>query len=72
MLAITANASDPLMSNTQKQEDNIFDMSIKVKKLLFINPISTSPVASPPTVTPEPHAVKLPKIDVPMFDGDLL
>ncbi len=72
MLAITADTSDPLISNAQKQEDNIFDMSIKVKKLLFITPISTSPAASPPTVTPEPHAVKLPKIDVPMFDGELL
>ena len=63
------------MSNMQNQEDNIFDMSAKVKKLLFMNPISTfsgSPAVTPPTVTPEPHAVKLPKIDVPMFDGELL
>ena len=71
MLAITADVSDPLMSNTQKQEDNIFDMSARVKKLLFLSPFSGS-VAVTPTVTSESYTVKLPKIDVPTFDGELL
>ena len=33
IMVITAAASDPLMSNTRKQEDNIVGMSVKVKKL---------------------------------------
>ena len=67
ILTITADVSDPLMSNSQKQEDNIFTMSVRVKKLLF-DPV-TGPVS---TTTPESRAVKLPKIDVPAFDGELL
>ena len=72
ILAIIADASDPLMSNTQKQEDNIFDMSVKVKKLLFAKSTPTSLEPTSVTATPEPRGVKLPKIDVPMFDGELL
>ena len=64
VLVITVDASDPLMSNTQRQEDNIFDMSVKVKKLLFLNPSPESAAATPPITT---AAVKLPKIDVPTF-----
>ena len=60
------------MNNTQKQEDNIFDMSVKVKKLLFSNSTSTSLEPTSVTATPETRGVKLPKIDVPMFDGELL
>ena len=72
ILTITADTSDMLMSNTQKQEDNIFDMSIKIKKLLFLNPTSSETVVTSPTATLESRAVKLPKIDVPTFDGELL
>ena len=73
---ITVDASDPLMSNTQKQEDNIFDMSMKVKKLLFQSSASLSSrsesAAASPTATSESRSVKLPKIEVPTFDGELL
>ena len=67
VLVITADVSDPLLSNTQKQEDNIFSMLITVKKLLFPSPSSESNTRSPGAQT-----VKLPKIDVPTFDGELL
>ena len=75
ILAITADASDPLLSNTQKQEDNIFEMSVKVKKLLFLSsapPSSESVAATPPTAASGSRSVRLPKIDVPTFDGELL
>ncbi len=68
ILAITADTSDPLMSNTQKQEDNIFGMAVKVKKLLFSISSSKEHSAS----IPETHSVKLPKIDIPTFDGEML
>ena len=71
ILAITVDTSDPLMSNTQKQEDNIFGMAVKVKKLLFSS--SSSKEHSTSTkATPETHSVKLPKIDIPTFDGEML
>jgi len=44
-------------------------MSVKVKKLLY-PPTLTSEAAG--SLTPEPRGVKLPKIDVPMFDWELL
>ena len=76
ILAITADTSDSLMSNAQKQEDNIFGMSVKVKKLQFLNPAPPSSgaavAASSPITTPESRTVKLPKIDVPTFDGEML
>ena len=62
------------MGNTQKQEDNIFEMLVKVIKL-FLNSAmfpSDSVAAATPTATPGSRSVKLPKIDVPTFDGELL
>ena len=43
-------------------------MSLEIKKLLY-NP-GHAPEATTPTA--ETRGVKLPKIDVPMFDGDIL
>ena len=61
------------MSSTQKQEDNLFDMAIMVKKLAFSNYSSESVTGvSTATASVEPCTVKLPKIDVPTFDGELL
>ena len=69
VLVLTADTSDPLMSSTQKQEDNLFEMAIKVKKLAFLTPPMGSTTSA---ATSDPNAVKLPKIDVPKFDGELL
>ncbi len=67
VLVITPDTSDVLWVATQTQERIIFDNSVKVKKLLH-SPSSDSTEA----LTPEPRGVKLPKIDVPTFDGDML
>ena len=50
-------------------------MCVKVKKLLFLSsasPSSESVAAAPPTAASASHSVRLPKIDVPTFDGELL
>ena len=63
--------SDPLMGSIKKQDKDIFDMSVTVKRLLY-NP---GLVLDPPTLTPSEtraHGVKLPKIEVATFSGDLL
>ena len=74
ILVITVVASDSLMSSIQKQEDNIFDMSVSVKKLLFLSSASPSSesVAASFTAASGSRSIKLPKIDVPTFDGELL
>lgn len=71
VLAIAADTSDPLMGTTQKQDNNLFDMSVKVKKLLFLNPSSTPSefAAATPAAATVSRNVKLLKIDVPTFDG---
>lgn len=38
VLAIVADTSDPLMSTTQKQDNNLFDMSVKIKKAFIPKP----------------------------------
>ena len=71
VLSITVDDSDPLMGSIKKQDKDIFDMSVTVKRLLY-NP---GLVLDPPTLTPSEtraHGVKLPKIEVATFSGDLL
>ena len=68
-LVITADASDSLSIAIRTQDKEIFDLSVKVKKLLY-NPGST-----PESLTPTmlgPRGVKLPRIDIALFNGDLL
>ena len=69
--AITADMTDPLCTAIQRKDKMIFEMSVKVKKLLY-NPCPASESAGTLRVAPEPRGVKLPKIDLPKFDGDLL
>ncbi len=52
-----------------KQDKTIFDLSVKVKKLLY-NPGSTMESLTP-TIR-ESHGGKLPRIDIALFNGDLL
>ncbi len=42
ILTISADVSDQLLSDTQRQKDNVFEMSVKVKKLLFLAPSTSS------------------------------
>ena len=61
MLAVITDISHPILSNTHKQDDNIFDMSVKLKRLLFLIPSSGS-LATTPTDTTDTHSViKAPK-----------
>lgn len=68
-LVIADDTSDPLCTAIQERDGEIFDMSVKVKKLLYLPSLASEAAGS---LTPEPRGVKLPKIDVPMFDGELL
>ena len=70
VLVITADASDSLSTAIKDQDKAIFQMSIKVKKLLY-SPDSLTPDPAR-SLVPESRGVKLPKIDVPTFSGDLL
>ena len=67
--AITADLADRLYTDMKAQDKLIFDMSVEVTRLLY-NP-TLAPDSLTPT-TPGPRGMKLPKIEVPTFDGDLL
>ena len=70
VVAFVADDSDELTATIRVQERQIFDLSLKIKKLLH-NPSHVNDLM--PTAQPsESKGVKLPKIDVPTFDGELL
>ena len=60
--------TDDLFQHQEKLEGQIFECSVRVKKLLSIG--SASHDSSAPC--PETQGVKLPKLDVPKFDGEIL
>lgn len=68
VLSLITGDSDELNMAVLKVDQGIFDLSLQVKRLLY------NPDRHPETPTPssETRGVKLPKIDVPMFDGDIL
>ena len=68
VLAITTDASDSLSATIKDQDVRIFQMLVKIKKLLYC----PAPTPEAGKATPGARGVKLPKIDVPTFSGDLL
>ncbi len=68
VLSLVRDESDELNTTVLKIDQGIFDMSLQVKKLLY------RPDRAPETPKPASgfKGVRLPKIDVPMFDGDIL
>ena len=68
-LNTTADTSEPITAAILNLDRDFFDLSVKIKKILH------HPIAVPGSLTPttfEPRGVKLPKIDVATFNGDLL
>ena len=67
LFSLDLEDTDPLNQQQENVDKAIFTCSIKVKKLLVAreNP-STASTAS------DPHGVKLPKLDIATFDGNIL
>jgi hypothetical protein len=64
----TTDASD-LVGSISGLDKEIFDVSIQIKEFLYPHKGSTTATDATPTAT---HGVRLPKLDVPTFDGDML
>ena len=64
----TSDAGD-LAETISGLDKEIFDVSIQIKKFLYPHKDSIAPPDTTPTTT---HGVRLPKLDVPTFDGDIL
>ena len=57
-----------MTSAVLRVEKGVFDCSLQIKKLLRTH----ATPSSTPSSTPDSSGVKLPKLDVPTFDGNLL
>ena len=60
--------TDELFRHQERLESQVFDCSVRIKKLLS----SLSVPRDTSTHTPDGKGVKLPKLDVPKFDGEIL
>ena len=60
---------DDLFSTISKLDKGIYDTMLKLKKLLYPSKGSVGTLSDP---IPTTHGVRLPKLDVPTFDGDIL
>ena len=71
LLSLGVEEGDELETSTNAIDKVLFDCSLQLKKLLFTlpNPISDPLMESSATMV---TGVKLPKIDVPTFDGNIL
>ena len=71
LLSFGVEEGDELETSTNAIDKVLFDCSLQLKKLLFTlpNPISDPLMESSATMA---SGVKLPKIDVPTFDGNIL
>ena len=68
LLTLELGESDDLTVQLATLEKEVFDSSVGIKsKLSFSSPLSTG--SSP---TSDSKGVKLPKLDVPTFDGNIL
>ena len=65
IVALDPKEDDELLTQHSKLEGLLFDCSRKVKKLIDRRPEATTPAV-------DGSGVKLPKLDVPVFDGNIL
>ena len=66
LLSLTIGESDTLPTRVSSLEKKLFDCSLRLKELSRSSTTPTLPVHS------EPRGVKLPKLDVPQFSGNIL
>ena len=69
VLITGVESTDALFDTISKLDKGIFDAMLKLKKLLYPNKESVDIPSDP---SPTAHGVRLSKLDVPTFDGDIL
>ena len=68
LMSVDLEETDELSTLQASLEGEIFDTSLQVKKLLLM----LSHKSDSPTTSLDRKGVKLPKLDVPTFDGNIL
>ena len=69
LVAMKLSESDTLFTTQANLEKGVFDCSLKIKKLLSMNASTATTPVTPPI---DFKGVKLPKLDVPTFDGQVV
>ena len=69
VLSMSTSDAGDLAETISGLDKEIFDVSIQIKEFLYPHKDSIAPPDTTPTTT---HGVRLPKLDVPTFDGDIL
>ena len=70
LMAMDIGDMDPLFASQAALEKNMFECGIKIKKLLSSFPPSSDTVRSATSM--EAKGVRLPKLEVPTFDGQVV
>lgn len=70
VLSMSTKDAGDLSDAISGLDKQIYDVSIKIKG--FLHPYQGSPISAEATPVPAHHGVRLPKLDVPTFDGDIL
>ena len=70
LLSLGLREGDELEASAIALDKEIFDGGLQVKKLLYTP--RACPIAESPVESPSSKGVKLPKLDVPTFDGNIL
>ena len=69
VLTTEVNSSDDLFSTIAQLDKGMFDAALVIKRLLYSSKDADSTSADSASTS---HRVRLPKLDVPTFDGDIL
>lgn len=71
-ISLARDNKDPLIGMVQNMDRQLFDLSVTAKQLLYKSAPAATAMAPPVAPPPEKHNVKLPRIEVPSFNGEML
>ena len=72
LLSLTLDESDVLPSVIADLEKKLFDLSLHLKELSHSDTTRSSGATCTSPISPDPKGIRLPKLDVPVFNGHIL
>ena len=72
LLSLTLEESDVLPSMTADLEKKLFDLSLHLKEISHSGTVRASSTTHTTPTPPDPKGIRLPKLEVPVFNGHIL
>ena len=72
LLSLTLDESDVLPSVIADLDKKLFNLSLHLKELSHSGTTRSSDVTQTSPIPPDPKGIRLPKLDVPVFNGHIL